>query len=111
MYAKEGTGLCRGADLPARATFGCWGLELHAEGGFRRGPRAGSHPSFRRWMLESATVSADRLEQIDAEVADVVAAAMRFAVESPWPQRADTLTDVYADDTALTLASAEWRNA
>jgi pyruvate dehydrogenase E1 component alpha subunit len=46
--------------------------------------------------LKAAGVEENTLEQIRAEVEQQVEAAVEFAQNSPWPERAEAYTDVYA---------------
>jgi pyruvate dehydrogenase E1 component alpha subunit len=50
---------------------------------------------FRKTVLEQELLSAAELDAIDNQVQDIIEEAVRFALESPQPEPADTLTDVY----------------
>jgi acetoin:2,6-dichlorophenolindophenol oxidoreductase subunit alpha len=56
-------------------------------------------PTFRRWLTDQNLVSADRLDELDAEAAREVDDAFAFAEASPAPGPEELLTDVFADDT------------
>ncbi|MEE9162749.1 MAG: thiamine pyrophosphate-dependent enzyme, partial [Candidatus Neomarinimicrobiota bacterium] len=52
---------------------------------------------FRETVLELALLTQDQLDTIDHRTKDTVEAAVQFAQESPEPEPAETLTDVYVD--------------
>jgi pyruvate dehydrogenase E1 component alpha subunit len=48
-----------------------------------------------KFLLESGTMTQDQLDSIDADAIAKVEAASKFAVESPYPDPSEILTDVY----------------
>ena len=48
-----------------------------------------------KFLLESGTMSQDQLDSIDADAIAKVEAASKFAMESPYPDPSEILTDVY----------------
>jgi pyruvate dehydrogenase E1 component alpha subunit len=48
-----------------------------------------------KFLLESGTMTQDQLDSIDAEAIAKVEAASKFAMESPYPDPSEILTDVY----------------
>ncbi len=48
-----------------------------------------------KFLLESGTMTQDELDAIDADAIAKVEAASKFAVESPYPDPSEILTDVY----------------
>jgi len=48
-------------------------------------------------ILAKKYASQEELNAIDKRVADKVAAAVKFAEESPWPDNSEVLKDVYVD--------------
>ena len=49
------------------------------------------------FVVESGIASEEELEKIDEEAVEEVAAASRFAEESPWPDQEELFDDVYTD--------------
>ncbi|MFO0869331.1 MAG: pyruvate dehydrogenase complex E1 component subunit beta [Pirellulales bacterium] len=54
----------------------------------------------RREMLERGVASAEQLDAVDAQIAQEVAEARRFAEGSPWPEPQTATTHVYAEPAA-----------
>jgi pyruvate dehydrogenase E1 component alpha subunit len=67
-------------------------------------------PTFRQRILDHGWLDESRLDEIDGEVRATVEDAMEFARSSPPPAQSEVMTDVYADDTALRISTAAWRN-
>lgn len=57
---------------------------------------ADPYPKFRKWIIDEKHSSVAQLEAIEAEVAAEVAAAEKFAFESPMTELAEVTRDVYA---------------
>ncbi|MFF2554036.1 thiamine pyrophosphate-dependent dehydrogenase E1 component subunit alpha [Nocardia sp. NPDC058058] len=53
--------------------------------------------AFREWLLDHGIASAAALSAIEAEEAEAIADAVRFATESPVPDAAELVTDVYEE--------------
>lgn len=53
-------------------------------------------PRMRKSMLE-AGITQDEIDAIDQEVKDLIAEAVTYAEESPFPDKSTTLVDVYSD--------------
>jgi pyruvate dehydrogenase E1 component alpha subunit len=54
-------------------------------------------PLFRRQLLTEGVLSPESLDAIDAEVADEIAAAVQFGMQSPHPKPADAYDHVFVD--------------
>ena len=50
-----------------------------------------------QWLMDQEIASAEEIEEVRQEVADTIAEALEFARESPYPDVADLMTDMYAD--------------
>ncbi len=57
---------------------------------------ADPYPRFRRWLLQNGSATAAELEQIEAEAAAEVDAAMQFAFDSPLTDAVELERDIYA---------------
>jgi pyruvate dehydrogenase E1 component alpha subunit len=53
-------------------------------------------PAFRKKLLEMAILTQQKVEEIDRETGEEIEKAVQFALESPYPQPEETLTDVFA---------------
>jgi acetoin:2,6-dichlorophenolindophenol oxidoreductase subunit alpha len=67
-------------------------------------------PTFRKRLADTGALSAEALDAIDAQAEEIVADAMRFAVESPSPSAAVLLDNVFVDRSSLPARSAQWRS-
>ena len=54
--------------------------------------------NFETQVLEASLVEAEALRRIDLEVQEEIAAAVESAEAAPWPDVAETETDVYVED-------------
>jgi acetoin:2,6-dichlorophenolindophenol oxidoreductase subunit alpha len=52
-------------------------------------------PKLREQMLSQGLISMTELSTLEAEIHEIVAEAVRFAEQSPWPAREEALEDVY----------------
>ncbi|WP_234808070.1 thiamine pyrophosphate-dependent dehydrogenase E1 component subunit alpha [Mycolicibacillus trivialis] len=52
---------------------------------------------FRQWLLDNDIATEERLAEIEAAAKDEVARAVKFATDSPPPELAEGLTDVYQE--------------
>ena len=59
---------------------------------------------FSATLRETDTMSADEMQALETRVSDEVAAALRFAEESPLPDPKELYTDVYANPLLRTGA-------
>jgi TPP-dependent pyruvate/acetoin dehydrogenase alpha subunit len=50
---------------------------------------------FQAYVLEKGIMTPAAIDNLEAAIAEELAAAARFGQESPWPEKADLLTDVY----------------
>lgn len=51
----------------------------------------------RKTILSNGLANEDTLKEIDERVEGIVAASVKFAEESPWPDDSEVLKDVYVD--------------
>ena len=56
---------------------------------------------FRRRLVEDDVLDDGAIAALDQQAADEVAAAVRFAIESPLPDPSEAFTDLYADSSPL----------
>jgi pyruvate dehydrogenase E1 component alpha subunit len=56
-------------------------------------------PTFRRWLTAERLVTAERLDELDAEAAEYVDDAFTYAEAAPPPGPEELIKDVFADDT------------
>ncbi|WP_098104939.1 thiamine pyrophosphate-dependent dehydrogenase E1 component subunit alpha [Novosphingobium sp. PC22D] len=61
---------------------------------------ADPYPRFRAWLIDEGHASEDRLAAIEAEQAERIEAAIRFALDSEFPPASEVLTDVYEQEMA-----------
>ena len=51
---------------------------------------------FRKWLLETGNVRAADVEQMEKQVIKAIESAVKFAINSPYPEPHEALEDVYA---------------
>jgi pyruvate dehydrogenase E1 component alpha subunit len=51
---------------------------------------------FRKWLLETGNVRAADVEQMEKQVSKAIESAVKFAINSPYPEPHEALEDVYA---------------
>jgi pyruvate dehydrogenase E1 component alpha subunit len=53
--------------------------------------------TFKKRVVERELLSESQIAEIDAQVAAVIEEAVKFAEESPWPDKKEVFTDVYVN--------------
>jgi pyruvate dehydrogenase E1 component alpha subunit len=56
---------------------------------------------FRQKLIDDGTATAEELDRIDAELADEIADASQFAIDSPLPDASTLTTDVYSQESLV----------
>jgi TPP-dependent pyruvate/acetoin dehydrogenase alpha subunit len=103
VYAAvvRGVARARAGDGPTFLEFRTYRFEGHHTFELTTRPRYRDPEEIARWMaldplaLQAGRIRPDQRRQIDAEVEDVVEAAVRFAVAAPKPDPADALAYLY----------------
>lgn len=62
-------------------------------------------PQFRKYMLDNKIFTEEEIKAMDAEVMEVVEDSVRFAEESPKPDRGQLLENVFADPKGFGIAA------
>jgi pyruvate dehydrogenase E1 component alpha subunit len=56
------------------------------------------YPRYRAWLVDQGHASEDQLAAIESANADTIEAAIRFALDSPFPDTGEVARDVYAEE-------------
>jgi TPP-dependent pyruvate/acetoin dehydrogenase alpha subunit len=58
------------------------------------------YPVFRAWLIAGSKANEEELAAIEARHAEAIEAALKFALDSPFPDASEVRHDVYADEVA-----------
>lgn len=103
----------RAGDGPTFLEFSTYRFEGHHTFEYRTRPRYRDEAEIARWRprdplpRQAARIPADTRQQIDEQIEELLDEAVRFALESPRPDRADVLDGLYANGIPVRAGVAD----